>query len=106
MVRPWGRRSRVPVGGQTARQGRCMVKSLGRDPHTSFGMISQNDRYMDAHVIEGYKFLMNNYRVGDKICIFGMSPHIHFRRLLTSSMLLLGFSRGAYVARCGRNALK
>ncbi|KAG6902608.1 hypothetical protein C0995_014214 [Termitomyces sp. Mi166 len=36
--------------------------------------------YLDQHVIEGYKFLMNNYRVGDKICIFG-------------------FSRGSYTAR-------
>lgn len=29
------------------------------------------DRYLDAHVIDGYRFLMQNYRVGDKICIFG-----------------------------------
>ncbi|KAF9013136.1 hypothetical protein BDQ17DRAFT_1386764 [Cyathus striatus] len=36
--------------------------------------------YLDAHVMDGYKFLMQNYRVGDKICIFG-------------------FSRGAYTAR-------
>ncbi|KAF9465244.1 hypothetical protein BDZ94DRAFT_1234674 [Collybia nuda] len=27
--------------------------------------------YMDAHVIDGYRFLMQNYRAGDKICIFG-----------------------------------
>ncbi|OJA07506.1 hypothetical protein AZE42_09221 [Rhizopogon vesiculosus] len=36
--------------------------------------------YLDEHVMEGYKFLMNNYRSGDKICLFG-------------------FSRGAYTAR-------
>lgn len=36
--------------------------------------------YLDSHVLDGYKFLMQNYRVGDKICIFG-------------------FSRGAYTAR-------
>lgn len=36
--------------------------------------------YLDAHVMEGYKFLMNNYEPGDKICLFG-------------------FSRGAYTAR-------
>ncbi|KAG5645997.1 hypothetical protein DXG03_004599 [Asterophora parasitica] len=42
--------------------------------------------YLDAHVIEGYKFLMQNYRVGDKICIFG-------------------FSRGAYTARALAGAL-
>ncbi|KAJ8481473.1 hypothetical protein ONZ45_g15310 [Pleurotus djamor] len=36
--------------------------------------------YLDQHVIEGYRFLMQNYRVGDRICLFG-------------------FSRGAYTAR-------
>ncbi|EAU86139.2 hypothetical protein CC1G_03350 [Coprinopsis cinerea okayama7 len=36
--------------------------------------------YLDAHVMDGYKFLMQNYRHGDKICLFG-------------------FSRGAYTAR-------
>jgi uncharacterized protein (DUF2235 family) len=28
-------------------------------------------RYLDAHVMDGYKFLMDNYRPGDKICLFG-----------------------------------
>ena len=37
-------------------------------------------RYLDEHVRQGYTFLMQNYRPGDKICIFG-------------------FSRGAYTAR-------
>ncbi|KAG2151424.1 hypothetical protein DEU56DRAFT_777810 [Suillus clintonianus] len=36
--------------------------------------------YLDAHVMDGYNFLMENYRPGDKICLFG-------------------FSRGAYTAR-------
>ncbi|EGN98587.1 hypothetical protein SERLA73DRAFT_169524 [Serpula lacrymans var. lacrymans S7.3] len=36
--------------------------------------------YLDAHVMQGYQYLMNNYREGDKICLFG-------------------FSRGAYTAR-------
>ncbi|KAG6917348.1 hypothetical protein DXG01_002919 [Tephrocybe rancida] len=27
--------------------------------------------YLEAHVLEGYKFVMQNYRDGDKICIFG-----------------------------------
>ncbi|TDL22155.1 hypothetical protein BD410DRAFT_770672 [Rickenella mellea] len=36
--------------------------------------------YLDAHVMGGYKFIMQNYRPGDKICLFG-------------------FSRGAYTAR-------
>ncbi|KAJ3861402.1 hypothetical protein EV359DRAFT_84364 [Lentinula novae-zelandiae] len=36
--------------------------------------------YLDAHVMGGYEFLMQNYKAGDRICIFG-------------------FSRGAYTAR-------
>ncbi|KAG2037506.1 hypothetical protein BDR03DRAFT_956759 [Suillus americanus] len=36
--------------------------------------------HLNAHVMGGYEFLMQNYHVGDKICIFG-------------------FSRGAYTAR-------
>lgn len=37
--------------------------------------------YLDAHVMSGYRFRMQNYVKGDKICLFG-------------------FSRGAYTARC------
>ncbi|KAI0317709.1 hypothetical protein OF83DRAFT_1119936 [Amylostereum chailletii] len=36
--------------------------------------------YLSAHVMDGYKFLMQNYNTGDKVCMFG-------------------FSRGAYTAR-------
>ncbi|EEB90055.1 hypothetical protein MPER_11791, partial [Moniliophthora perniciosa FA553] len=36
--------------------------------------------HLDAHVMDGYEFLMQNYVAGDRICIFG-------------------FSRGAYTAR-------
>ncbi|KAF8829500.1 hypothetical protein HHX47_DHR3000528 [Lentinula edodes] len=36
--------------------------------------------HLNAHVMTGYEFLMQNYKIGDKICIFG-------------------FSRGAYIAR-------
>jgi len=36
--------------------------------------------YLSEHVTEGYKFIMQNYDVGDKVCLFG-------------------FSRGAYTAR-------
>ncbi|KAJ4487043.1 hypothetical protein C8J55DRAFT_558127 [Lentinula edodes] len=36
--------------------------------------------HLNAHVMTGYEFLMQNYKIGDKICIFG-------------------FSRGAYTAR-------
>ncbi|EEB87391.1 hypothetical protein MPER_15266 [Moniliophthora perniciosa FA553] len=35
---------------------------------------------LDAHVMGGYEFLMQNYSEGDRICLFG-------------------FSRGAYTAR-------
>ncbi|KAF8323257.1 hypothetical protein DL93DRAFT_2070873, partial [Clavulina sp. PMI_390] len=40
--------------------------------------------YLDAHVIDAYKFVQNNYTEGDRICVFG-------------------YSRGAYTARalCG-----
>lgn len=37
--------------------------------------------YLEAHVQHGYIYLMNNWRPGDRICLFG-------------------FSRGAYTARC------
>ncbi|KAG9023382.1 hypothetical protein FRB95_013185 [Tulasnella sp. JGI-2019a] len=37
--------------------------------------------YLDAHIMGGYRFLMENWEEGDKICLFG-------------------FSRGAYTARC------
>ncbi|KAI0322401.1 hypothetical protein OF83DRAFT_1094151 [Amylostereum chailletii] len=36
--------------------------------------------YLPEHVMDGYKFLMQNYNAGDKVCLFG-------------------FSRGAYTAR-------
>ncbi|VDC07953.1 unnamed protein product [Peniophora sp. CBMAI 1063] len=36
--------------------------------------------YLSQHVLDGYKFLMQNYEVGDKVCF-------------------IGFSRGAYTAR-------
>jgi uncharacterized protein (DUF2235 family) len=35
--------------------------------------------YLDAHVMDGYKFLMQNYNVGDSVCLFGTSmrfPHL------------------------------
>ncbi|KAH8828621.1 hypothetical protein DL96DRAFT_1526362 [Flagelloscypha sp. PMI_526] len=38
-------------------------------------------RSLDDHIMRGYEFIMQNYRAGDRICIFG-------------------FSRGAYTARC------
>ncbi|KIO25635.1 hypothetical protein M407DRAFT_25012 [Tulasnella calospora MUT 4182] len=37
--------------------------------------------YLGAHIMDGYRFLMRNYRPGDTVCLFG-------------------FSRGGYIARC------
>ncbi|KAL1951075.1 hypothetical protein VTO73DRAFT_224 [Trametes versicolor] len=50
--------------------GRAVSKTLDE-------MVAWN---LDAHVMSGYEFLMQNYEAGDKICLFG-------------------FSRGAYTAR-------
>ncbi|KAJ7740261.1 hypothetical protein DFH07DRAFT_982833 [Mycena maculata] len=41
---------------------------------------SPSDSYLNGHVMDGYRFLMDNYHSGDKICLFG-------------------FSRGSYTAR-------
>ncbi|KAG6865046.1 hypothetical protein C0991_005492 [Blastosporella zonata] len=46
--------------------------------------------YLDAHVIEGYKFLMQNYRVGDKICIFGFSRGSYTARALAGLLYKVG----------------
>ena len=35
-------------------------------------------RYIDKHVMDGYKFLMQNYRKGDKICLFGRNACTEF----------------------------
>jgi uncharacterized protein (DUF2235 family) len=29
--------------------------------------------YLNQHVMDGYEFLMNTHKPGDKICIFGFS---------------------------------
>jgi uncharacterized protein (DUF2235 family) len=57
--------------------------------------------YIYQHVIDGYKFLMQNYVVGDTVCLFGMSGSDGGPMKGGSfiSILLLGFSRGAYIAR-------
>ncbi|KAG6330897.1 hypothetical protein ID866_8191 [Astraeus odoratus] len=34
--------------------------------------------YLDEHVMDGYKFLMRNYRKGDKICLFGFSRAVAY----------------------------
>ncbi len=51
--------------------------------------------YLYQHVIDGYEYLMQNYNVGDRVCLFGVV--LMGGSLLT--VVLLGFSRGAYTAR-------
>jgi len=29
--------------------------------------------YLHQHLMDGYKFLMQNYEVGDRVCLFGSS---------------------------------
>jgi hypothetical protein len=55
-----------------------VVSPLRSNLHKLIDMAIAN--HLDAHVMGGYEFLMENYQEGDKICIFG-------------------FSRGAYTAR-------
>ncbi|KAI0688127.1 hypothetical protein BC835DRAFT_1408164 [Cytidiella melzeri] len=56
---------------------RFAIPSMGKVSKILDEMIAWN---LDAHVKDGYEFIMQNYEAGDKICIFG-------------------FSRGAYTAR-------
>jgi hypothetical protein len=58
----------------------------------------QPRRYLNAHVQDGYRFLMKNYRIGDKICLFGETIWQHFL-FLSADRFVEGFSRGAYTAR-------
>lgn len=44
----------------------------------------------------GYKFLMENFRPGDKVCLFG---ELHAISLELDAYSNSGFSRGAYTAR-------
>ena len=46
-----------------------MVSASHPPPVPHFSLVYS--RYLDAHVLGGYQFLMQNYVVGDKICIFG-----------------------------------
>ncbi len=47
-------------------------------------------RYLDAHVMGGYNFLMANYRVGDKICLFGFSRGAYTARALAGMLTKIG----------------
>ncbi|GJE99327.1 DUF2235 domain-containing protein [Phanerochaete sordida] len=46
--------------------------------------------YLDAHVRGGYTFLMQNYRPGDKICIFGFSRGAYTARALAGMLHKIG----------------
>lgn len=46
--------------------------------------------YLDQHVMDGYRFLMQNYREGDKICLFGFSRGAYTARVLGGFLHKLG----------------
>jgi len=46
--------------------------------------------YLDEHVRGGYQFLMQNWRVGDKICIFGFSRGAYTARALAGMLHKIG----------------
>ncbi|KZP18959.1 hypothetical protein FIBSPDRAFT_1045889 [Athelia psychrophila] len=46
--------------------------------------------YLGQHIREGYTFLMQNYREGDKICIFGFSRGAYTARALAGMLYKIG----------------
>ncbi|KIY71956.1 hypothetical protein CYLTODRAFT_429206 [Cylindrobasidium torrendii FP15055 ss-10] len=46
--------------------------------------------YIDGHVQDAYRFLMQNYRQGDKICIFGFSRGAYTARALAGMLHKIG----------------
>ncbi|KAI0268250.1 hypothetical protein BC834DRAFT_683471 [Gloeopeniophorella convolvens] len=46
--------------------------------------------HLDAHVMSGYEFLMENYRAEDKICIFGFSRGAYTARALAGMIYKVG----------------
>lgn len=46
--------------------------------------------YLDAHVLDGYRFIMQNYRSGDKICLFGFSRGAYTARALAGFLYKVG----------------
>ncbi|PFH49951.1 hypothetical protein AMATHDRAFT_146421 [Amanita thiersii Skay4041] len=46
--------------------------------------------YLDEHVMNGYRFLMQNYRRGDKICLFGFSRGAYTARALAGALYKVG----------------
>ncbi|KAF7348219.1 hypothetical protein MSAN_01775300 [Mycena sanguinolenta] len=46
--------------------------------------------FLNDHVMDGYRFLMDNYRAGDKICIFGFSRGSYTARALAGMLHKVG----------------
>lgn len=46
--------------------------------------------HFDAHVMEGYEFLMESYQAGDKICLFGFSSGAYTARALAGMLHKVG----------------
>ncbi|KAG2353988.1 hypothetical protein BDR07DRAFT_1431103 [Suillus spraguei] len=47
-------------------------------------------KHLNAHVMGGYEFLMQNYEAGDKICIFGYSRGAYTARALAGMIYKVG----------------
>ena len=58
--------------------------------YSAFTVDSVGCRYLDAHVMGGYAFLMDNYRCGDKISIFGFSRGAYTARALAGMLTKVG----------------
>ncbi|KAK2467677.1 hypothetical protein APHAL10511_000532 [Amanita phalloides] len=46
--------------------------------------------HLDDHVKEGYKFIIQSYRPGDKICLFGFSRGAHTARVVAGMLYKIG----------------
>ncbi|KAH9854309.1 hypothetical protein C2E23DRAFT_775632 [Lenzites betulinus] len=64
----------------TTTLGRALSKTLDE-------MVAWN---LDAHVMSGYEFLMQNYEAGDKICLFGFSRGAYTARALAGMLHKIG----------------
>ncbi|KAF8687853.1 hypothetical protein AX14_003639 [Amanita brunnescens Koide BX004] len=49
--------------------------------------------HLDDHVKDGYTYLVQNYQVGDKVCIFGFSRGAHTARVLAGMIYKVGIVR-------------
>lgn len=47
--------------------------------------------YLDTHVMDGYRFIMNNWKIGDKICLFGFSRGAYTARALAGALHKVGY---------------